>query len=81
MELTRELKIEDLESGAVIERLEHELKEVLKDCADINKVPDSVREISCKIKIKPDQTRTVLLIGIETGTKFRTLDLGNFIFH
>ncbi len=46
MDLTRELTIADLEGGAVIERLEHELSEVILDCFDINKVPDSVREIS-----------------------------------
>lgn len=69
MELTRELTIENLEGGAVLERLEFELSEVLKDCADVNKEAESVREINCKIKIKPDSSRTVLLIGIETGNK------------
>ena len=69
MELTRELKIADLEGGAIIERLDHELEEVISDCFDVNKVPDSVREVSCKIKIKPDTNRIVLMIGIETGNK------------
>lgn len=69
MELSKRLTIQDLEQGAVLERMEHELMEVLEDCADINKVADSVREITCKIKIKPDMNRCVLTIGIETGTK------------
>ena len=69
MELTRELTIEDLEGGAILERLEHELQEVIADCFDVNKVPNSVREISCKIKIKPDQSRSVLEITVDTGNK------------
>ena len=69
MELNRALTIEDLEDGAILERLEHELVEVLKDCADVNKVPDSIREINLKVRIKPDFNRCVLTIGIETGSK------------
>lgn len=69
MELTRELTISTLEGGAVIERLEEALKEILADCGDINKLPSSVREIDCKIKIKPDDDRVVLDIGVEVNTK------------
>ena len=69
MELTRELTIATLENGAIIERLEAELKDVLQDCANVNKDPESVREINLKIKVKPDNSRTLLLIGIETSTK------------
>jgi len=69
MRLEQELSIVDVEGGAIIERMEHELQEVLKDCADVNKEAESVREIVCKIKIKPDINRCVLLIGIETSAK------------
>lgn len=69
MELTRELTIEDLEGGAILERLEYELQEVIADCFDVNKVPDSAREISCKIKVKPNLNRSVLEITIDTGNK------------
>ena len=69
MELTRGLTIEDFEGGAILERLEHELQEVIADCFDVNKVPGSAREISCKIKIKPDHNRSLLEITIETGNK------------
>jgi hypothetical protein len=69
MELTRELTISTMEGGAVIERLELALKDVLSDCADINKLPDGVREINCKIKVKPDDNRMVLAVGVEINTK------------
>ena len=69
MELHRPLTIETMEGGAILERLEHELKEVLVDCCDINKVADSVREIALKIKIKPDAQRITLDIGFETSNK------------
>lgn len=69
MELTRELTIEDLEGGAILERLEYELQEVIADCFDVNKVPDSPREISCKIKIKPDHHRSVIEITADIGNK------------
>ncbi len=60
MELTRELTIADLGGGAILERMEFELKEVIDDCFDVNKVADSPREILCKLKIKPDAQRTML---------------------
>lgn len=69
MELTRELSIATLEGGAVIERMEAALEDILKDCGDVNKIPDSVREITCKVKVKPDETRTILMIGIDINTK------------
>lgn len=69
MELTKELKISTLEGGAVIERLDEALKEVLTDCGDINKLPDSAREITCKIKVKPDEYRSFLKITIDVNTK------------
>lgn len=69
MDLTRELTIADLGGGAVLERLEFELKEVLDDCFDVNKVADSPREISLKLKIKPDQYRYSIEITVQTGNK------------
>jgi len=69
MQLTRALTISTLEGGAVIERLEEALKEILQDCGDINKLPDSAREITCKVKIKPDDTRTILMVCIDVNTK------------
>ena len=69
MELTRDLTISTMEGGAVIERLELALKEVLADCADINKLPDGCREISCKIRVKPDGSRVVLALSVDINTK------------
>lgn len=69
MDLTRELTISDLGGGAVLERLEVELQEVIKDCFNVNKVADSSREISCKLKIKPDKYRSIIEITIQTGNK------------
>ena len=69
LELTRELTIEEFEGGAIIERLQHELDEVIKDCCDTNKVPDSVREVNFKMKIRPDARRMMLDIGFETSSK------------
>jgi len=72
VELTRELDITTMDGGSIIERLNLALSEVIKDCADVNKVPDSVREISCKIKVKPDESRLVVAIGAEVNTKLGT---------
>ena len=69
MDLTRELTIADLGGGAILERLEFELKEVIDDCFNVNKVADSAREISCKLKIKPDKYRSFMEITIQTGNK------------
>lgn len=63
MELTRELTIEDLEGAAVLERLEYELQEVIADCFDVNKIPNSPREISCKIKNMIDLDKVIEIIG------------------
>jgi len=72
MELPNELDIVTMDGGALIERLNFAMSEVLKDCADVNKVPDSVREIVCKIKVKPDESRIVIAIGADVNTKLGT---------
>lgn len=70
MELNDRLTIQSLEGGAVIERLEKALQEIMADIGDPNKRPTATRTIDCKIKITPDKDRTILLFDIDVTPKF-----------
>lgn len=69
MDLNKTLTIQTLEGGAVIERLEKALQDVLEDIGNVNKRPTATRTIDCKIKITPDKDRTILLFDIDVTPK------------
>ena len=74
MDLTRKVKIETLADGAVSERLQLEMDEVIRNCLDINKKSDFVREVNLKIKVKPNPERTSAAVEIGTGSKLAPLE-------
>ncbi|MBT7630974.1 MAG: hypothetical protein HN597_14915 [Desulfobacula sp.] len=73
MDLTRDLTIEDLGGGAVIEKLNYELKRVVANCADINMDATKVREVILKVQIKPNEQRTQAMVAIITDAKLAPL--------
>ncbi len=54
MELTRELKIETLGGGAVMEKLEIELEKVIANIKDINVDKTKSNKIGLQIEFKPN---------------------------
>ena len=67
--MAENLTINNLENGAVMERLEAALIDVLNDIGDVNKKATTPREITCKIKFSPDKDRTMLDISFNVSAK------------
>lgn len=63
------LKISNLANGAVVERADWELKKILKNIADPNTDPLKARELTIKLKIKPDETREISDVEISCSSK------------
>ncbi len=73
MEVTRDLKIETLGDGAVLEKLNYELQRAVENIMDINMEPGAVREVSLKIKIKPSLDSKQAAVSIQTDAKLASL--------
>jgi hypothetical protein len=58
-----------IRGGAVEERFQVVLDEVLRNIEDPNTDAKTVREISIKILIKPDETRMMGAVAIKVGSK------------
>lgn len=68
---TKEVKVSliNLCNGAVIERFDYILAEVLENVKDPNTDPDATREINIKIKIKPDLDRDRVVFAFQITPK------------
>lgn len=53
------LSLANLKNGAAIEAVDEELAGVLENIQDLNTQPTAVREITMKVKIKPDEDRSL----------------------
>ena len=75
---TREMTIENLQDGVIIQRLESALSQVLFNIADLN-TDNGAREINLKIKIKPDETREIADVIIQCKTKLMEATISEVI--
>ena len=68
---TKEVKVSlaNLCNGAVIERFDHVLAEILENVKDPNTDSDVVREINIKVKIKPDLDRDSVVFAFQITPK------------
>lgn len=57
------------ESSAAIELFNVEFQRVLENCLDENTKPDALREVTLKVKIKPDKDRERCLVEIGAVSK------------
>lgn len=73
MELTKGVRVESLAGGAVIEKLNYELEKVVENIMDINMDPNAVREITLKIKVKPNGDQSQGAVIIQTNSKLASL--------
>lgn len=55
--------------GAADERFRVELERVIENIADVNTDPEKVREITLKVKIKPNQDRNSAVVSISCTSK------------
>lgn len=53
----KEVTLDSIQNGAVIDMFDEEFKKVLDNIADENTKPDAVRTITITVKVKPDKTR------------------------
>ena len=56
-------------NGTAVERFDYELQKVLENINDPNTEAEAVREITLKIKIKPDEAREMLKTEMSVSSK------------
>lgn len=62
-------KLEQLAMGAVMEAFDHELQNVVQNVLDPNTEAKAKREISIKIKVKPNEHRNMADVEAHTASK------------
>jgi hypothetical protein len=65
----REVSIETLQGGAVLERINHEMLKIYKNISDINTDPKANRELGLKIKFVPTEDRHSAGISVSCSSK------------
>lgn len=76
------LELATLAGGAVQEKFEDELFKVMDNILDVNTSETAVREITIKLKIRPNKTRTSSGIEIVCASKLApTVSFETQIFH
>lgn len=63
------VSLDTLKAGAVIQLFDEELGRVLENIMDPNTEPEVVREVTLKIRIKPDRDRTTAAVSIIPSVK------------
>lgn len=63
-----ELNAATIAAGGLVERLNDELQKAVANCLDVNTDAKKTRTVTLKIKIKPDETRSVASVSVETAT-------------
>jgi len=64
-----QISLSNLKDGAAIEIFDYELQKVLKNILDPNTNAEAVREITLKVKIKPDKNRDFGPVSIQGISK------------
>jgi len=68
-ESLKNLTLEGLGGGAVLERFTYELERLLKNIDDPNTKPDATRTITIKLHFKASEDRSSAVIAVETASK------------
>lgn len=63
-----ELNAATIAGGGLVERLNDEIQKAVANCLDINTPAEKTRVVSLKVKIKPDKTRCVAGVTVETSS-------------
>ncbi len=80
-ERLHEVTLETLGGGAVIERFQREWNEVLENIADLNTDPTAAREVTIKLKVKPDKARESGAVRIVVTTKLASVEPATVALH
>jgi len=65
----KQMSLENIAEGAIVERFNLALGEILSNIQDPNTEAEEVRSISISVKIKPDERRQVAFVGVEVVPK------------
>ncbi len=65
----KEVTLENLSGGALVDMFDVELKKVLANIADENTKPDGVRELKISLKIKPAKDRETAATELQVVSK------------
>jgi len=65
----KEVSLVTLGGGAAVEKFDFELERVLENIQDINCDATAVREVTVKVKIKPDRNREVGSVSVQATAK------------
>jgi len=68
-----DVTLESLAGGALTELFARELGVVLGNIQDINTDPDAVREITLKVKLKPNDSREVVVVRASASSKLASV--------
>ena len=66
----QEVNLENLNSGAISDLFENELEKMLANIADPNTKAETMREITIKIKVKPNESRESAVTQITVTDKY-----------
>lgn len=55
--------------GAIVEAVDHELANALANISDVNTSPGQTREVTLKIKIKPNKERNIASLTFQASSK------------
>ena len=67
--MTDGIYLGEFANGTAQQQFERALREVMENIMDPRTKPDETRVITMQIKIKPDQSRTLITTSVETQTK------------
>lgn len=71
-----ELQFETILDGGALEMINHTLGKVFENIVDVN-TDESVREINLKLKLKPDENRSLVDIAVTVASKLAGLAKAN----
>lgn len=69
----QEVSLKTMDGGAVIERFDYELRRVLDNISDINTKAEQEREVTLKVKIKPNDGRDHAVVKLEVTSKLAAI--------
>lgn len=76
----RQVSLETMNGGAAVELFNDELQKVLDNIGDPNTKPDTVREITLKVKIKPNEKRRFADVSLQVTSKLAPVRETNTVF-
>jgi len=64
-----EVRLQSIGGGAAIDQFDHQLKEAMKNCLDLNTDATAQRTVTLKVTIKPNQQRSEAIVEYQANSK------------